>query len=42
MDTERITLDDVLDNWQVVESAESLAVEPVIRRSALDPKAPTP
>jgi hypothetical protein len=42
MVTERITLDDVLDNWQVVESAESLAVEPVIRRSALDPKAPTP
>lgn len=42
MVTERITLDDVLDNWQVVDSADSLAIKPVIRRSALDPKTPTP
>jgi hypothetical protein len=41
MQTERITLDDVLKNGQRVESTESLAIEPVIRRVALDPKIPT-
>ena len=40
MVTERITLDDVLTTWTQVASAESLAVEPVIRRVAVDPKLP--
>lgn len=40
MVTESISLDDVLSTWPRVKSTDSLAVEPVIRRVAVDPNLP--